>query len=136
MTLGRLAIAYGSSLIVFLLLDTGWITMVVLPMYKSELSSIMLDRPSLPSAIAFYLLYMVGLVYFAIAPGLRQESWTIALLNGALYGFFAYVTYSLTNLSVLRGWTNAIAASDIGWGVVVSGVTAVAATLITRWTVS
>jgi uncharacterized membrane protein len=133
MTLGRVAIAYAASLVAFLVLDIGWITLVVSPMYKSELGTIVLDKPSVAPAVAFYLLYLAGLVFFAVVPALRGPSLTVALVNGALYGFFAYITYSLTNLSVLRGWTGMVAASDIAWGVVVSATAAVASYTVTRW---
>jgi uncharacterized membrane protein len=133
LTPARIGIAYIASLVVFLALDTTWITLVVSPMYKSQLGSIVLDKPSLPPAVVFYLLYMAGLVFFGVLPGLRNQSWTIASLYGGLYGFFAYVTYALTNLAVLKGWTGLVATSDIGWGVVVSGATAAASYAITRW---
>jgi uncharacterized membrane protein len=133
LTPGRLAVGYVCSLVVFLILDTGWITLVVSPLYKSQLGSIVLDKPSLLPAIAFYLLYMAGLVFFAVAPALRGQQWTTALLCGGLYGFFAYITYALTNLAVLRGWTGLVAASDVFWGVVVSGVTALVSYAATRW---
>jgi uncharacterized membrane protein len=133
LTAGRIALGYASSLVVFLILDTGWITLVVSPLYKSQLGSIVLDKPSVLPAIAFYLLYMAGLVFFAVAPALRNESWLTALMYGALYGFFAYITYALTNLAVLRGWTGVVAASDVLWGLAVSAITAAASYAITRW---
>jgi uncharacterized membrane protein len=133
LTPGRIGIAYAASLVVFLLLDTSWITLVVSPLYKSQLGAIVLDKPSLPPAIVFYLLYMAGLVFFGVLPGLRGQSWTTALTFGGLYGFFAYITYAMTNLAVLKGWTGVVASSDIGWGTVVSAVTAAAAYGITRW---
>jgi uncharacterized membrane protein len=133
LTPARIGIAYVASLVVFLILDTTWITLVVSPMYKSQLGAIVLDKPSLPPAIVFYLLYMAGLVFFGVLPALRAQSWTTGLLYGGLYGFFAYVTYAMTNLAILKGWTGMVAGSDIGWGVVVSAVTAAVSYAITRW---
>jgi uncharacterized membrane protein len=133
LTPGRIGIAYAASLVVFLLLDTTWITLVVSPLYKSQLGAIVLDKPSLPPAIVFYLLYMAGLVFFGVLPALREQSWLTGLVFGGLYGFFAYITYAMTNLAILKGWTGLVASSDVGWGTVVSAITAAAAYAITRW---
>jgi uncharacterized membrane protein len=76
---------------------------------------------NLPAAVAFYLIYAAGLLYFAVlgASGVRQ-----AAVRGALFGFFAYATYDLTNLATLRDWPLWLAAMDMAWGAVLSGTTA------------
>jgi uncharacterized membrane protein len=56
---------------------------------------------NLAPAVVFYLLYPIGLVIFAISPALKTGSWTTALLYGALFGFFTYATYDLTNHATL-----------------------------------
>jgi uncharacterized membrane protein len=50
----------------------------------------------------------------------ETASWRSALLYGALFGFFAYVTYDLTNLATLRGWSVTVAVLDIAWGMTVT----------------
>jgi uncharacterized membrane protein len=45
---------------------------------------------------------------------------------GALFGFFAYATYDLTNLATLRGWPVGLSLLDIAWGSVVSAASAAA----------
>ena len=43
-------------------------------------------------------MYPVGLVIFAVLPGVDAGSVTRAAMLGALFGLFAYATYDLTNL--------------------------------------
>ena len=53
----------------------------------------------------------------------------------ALFGFLAYVTYELTNLATLKGWSAQIAMMDIAWGAALSGVAGAAGYWAVRtWT--
>ena len=54
-------------------------------------------------------------MYFAVRPGLAAESLRTAALNGALFGFFAYATYDLTNQATVRNWTT-LSLVDMAWG--------------------
>ena len=72
------------------------------------------------SAISFYLLFTVGLIIFVITPALEKHSWVNALIFGALFGFFAYANYDLTNLATLKNWPALISIVDIIWGTVLS----------------
>jgi len=38
------------------------------------------------------------------------------MVLGALFGFFAYATYDLTNLATLKDWPLIISLIDIAWG--------------------
>jgi uncharacterized membrane protein len=69
---------------------------------------------------------------FAVLPALDAGSWGKALLQGALFGFFAYATYDLTNLATLKGWSPGIAMLDLAWGTVVTGLSATAGYLVTK----
>ena len=55
-----------------------------------------------------------------------------ALVLGAMFGFFAYATYDLTNLATLKGWSVGIALLDLAWGAIVTGVSAWAGALAAR----
>ena len=59
-------------------------------------------------------------------PALAEGSLGSAVLHGALFGFFCYATYDLTNLATLKGWTLPMALVDIGWGTVVTAIAAAA----------
>ena len=61
---------------------------------------------------------------FAIKPALDAQSSTRALVYGALFGFFTYATYDLTNLATIRDWPLAITVVDLSWGVVLCGTVA------------
>ncbi len=48
-----------------------------------------------------------------------------ALWRGALFGFVAYATYDLTNLSTLANWPVNITIIDMIWGTVLNSVVSV-----------
>lgn len=47
-------------------------------------------------------------------------------MAGAMFGFFAYATYDLTNLATLKDWPVGVSLLDVAWGSLVSGVSATA----------
>ena len=55
-------------------------------------------------------------VIFAVAPQSGGADWGRTLTSAALFGFFAYATYDLTNLATLRNWPASLAAIDIASG--------------------
>ncbi len=73
---------------------------------------------------------MIGLVYFAVSVGMATGSWSAAALNGALFGFFAYLTYNATNLSTLKGYSAAVAVVDTTWGTALGAIVAGATVMI------
>ena len=60
-------------------------------------------------------------------PALKSESLGEAALSGALFGFFTYMTYDLTNQATLRNWTSQLTLIDIGWGTLLGAISATAA---------
>ena len=130
--MSRIAIAYAATAVVFCLLDLIWLGFVAKGYYQSQVGSLLLDKPNLAVAAAFYALYIVGVLIFAVVPALDAGQWARALLYGALFGFFAYATYDLTNLATLKGWSPGVALLDLVWGAVVTGASATAGYFITR----
>jgi len=128
----RLAIAYVATAVVFCGLDFLWLGFIAKGYYQSQVGPLLLDRPNLPVAVAFYALYVAGVLIFAVVPGLETGSPMRALASGALFGFFAYATYDLTNLATLKGWSVGVTLLDLGWGVIVTGVSASAGALAAR----
>ena len=124
---------YGITLLVMLPFDVVWLSTAGPTLYKQQIGPLLLDKPALGPAAAFYLLYAAGVVYFAVAPALRDGGWTTALLSGAFLGFMAYATYDLSNLATLRGYTATIALIDLAWGTVLTGVSATLAFAIARY---
>ena len=85
----------------------------------------------MPAAVAFYVVYVLGVVIFAVQPGLESGNWHGALVRGSLFGFFAYATYDLTNLATLKIWSLKVSLIDIAWGAFVTGTSAGLSALIT-----
>ncbi len=124
--------AYIATAVVFFLLDYVWLTRLAGPFYRSQIGSMMLDQPRLGVAALFYILYVAGIVVFAVVPALRAESLATTLLLGALLGCIAYGTYDITNYATLRGWPVAVLLVDIAWGTALTAVSAGAGYLLTR----
>ena len=128
----RFATAYAATFIVFCGLDFLWLGFVAKGYYQSQVGTLLLEKPNLPVAALFYILYIVGVLIFAVLPALEAGQWSRALFYGALFGFFAYATYDLTNLATLKGWSPGLALLDLAWGAVVTGISATAGYVVTR----
>jgi uncharacterized membrane protein len=109
---------YMVTLATFVAIDLTWLGIMAPRFYKPILGDIGLASVNLPPAIAFYLLYPLGLMIFAVEPALKAGTAGTALLYGALFGFFTYATYDLTNQATLRNWTSSLSVVDIAWGTV------------------
>ena len=118
--------AFIFTTVVFLALDFVWLGFVAKDFYRTQLGPLMLEKPLLGVAVVFYLLYVIGIVYFAVIPALETNSWVRAMTSGALLGLIAYSTYDLTNLATLRGWSVKLSIVDLSWGSFVTSVAAIA----------
>ncbi len=125
-------VPYVASLILFVGIDLIWLGFIAKDTYRAEMGSLITDNFNGWAAGAFYLLYPVGMVLFAVAPSLETGTWKDALLWGGLFGFFAYATYDLSNLAVLRGWPVRLTFIDLAWGTCLTGVAAALAHVATR----
>lgn len=105
---------------VFFAIDLLWLGVVARGFYAKHLGELLKSAPNWTAAIIFYLLFLVGLVIFVIAPALEKNSFSHALVYGAMFGFFTYMTYDLTNLATLKNWPMQIVLVDIIWGTVLS----------------
>jgi uncharacterized membrane protein len=123
-------IAYAVTLIALTVLDFAWLSLMMGPLYQRTLGSILSDSVNYPAAIAFYLIYAAGTVFFVVRPALESGSWVEALLRGAALGFFAYATYDLTSYATLKHWSLRISLLDMSWGAVLTAVAAAAATAV------
>lgn len=120
----RYIAAYVFTAVAFLAIDLVWLTRIARTFYYDRLGDILLQNPKLGAAAAFYALYVVGIVIFAVAPALRDGAATTALVYGALFGFFAYATYDMTNYATVRDWSLTVSLVDTLWGTVLTGVAA------------
>jgi len=126
-------LAYVIALVLFLIVDAIWLTTMGASLYRATLGDILAPAVRLGPAIAFYLLFPIGIVVFAVAPGLRSGSAAEAVLYGALLGLITYATYDLTNFATLRNWSLKITVIDLAYGAVVVGLIAGLTTLIVQW---
>ena len=115
---------YGGTAGVMLVLDILWLGFIAKAWYQQGIGHLMASQPNLAIGALFYLLFPVGLVIFAVLPTGDDPSWTKAALMGALFGFFAYATYDITNLATLRDWPLKLSIMDVVWGSLVSGLAA------------
>ncbi|NLC30812.1 MAG: DUF2177 family protein [Candidatus Moranbacteria bacterium] len=115
---------------IFFLIDLTWLGLIAKNIYQKYMGHLMRPTPNWTAAVIFYLLFIVGLVIFAIYPAIRNNSWSYALLYGAMFGFFTYMTFDLTSLAVIKDWRWQIVIIDIIWGIVLSSSVSVLAYLI------
>lgn len=130
--MGRYAFAYLATGIAFALIDSVWLRTMSERLYKVEIGELLADRFRLGPAIAFYLLYILGMMIFAVGPALQNGNWKSALCYGAAFGFFAYMTYDLTNHATLRVWSLKVTILDMIWGTVLTGLAAAAGAAVTN----
>ncbi len=107
---------YIIALLIFVAIDAIWLGLVAPKFYKSQIGHLMSDEPNFVAAIIFYLIFIVGVVYFVVNPGVEAQSLTKVLVAGALFGFITYATYDLTNLATLRDWPIKVTIVDLIWG--------------------
>ena len=124
-------IAYVSAAIIFGVLDAIWLSWAGPNFYRPVIGEIMADDFRAAPALVFYVLYLFGMMWFAVKPGLESANWATALLNGVLLGALCYATYDLTSQAVMKVWATKISVIDIMWGAFATGVSAAAATFIT-----
>jgi uncharacterized membrane protein len=117
---------YAIALPVFFAIDMVWLVLVAKNFYKKQIGFLMKPDINWTAAILFYLLFIVGLVFFVIAPALEKGSWTHALIFGALFGLITYATYDLTNFATLKDWPILVTLVDLAWGTILGASVSVA----------
>lgn len=117
-------VAYVVTAIAFLAIDSVWLTNMANVFYRPAMGDMLAPSFRLAPAIVFYVIFVFGLVFFAVRPGLLAGNGAVTLLNGALLGFVAYATYDLTNQATLKNWSWTLTIADLIWGTVLSAVSA------------
>jgi uncharacterized membrane protein len=115
-------IAYIVAAVSFGVLDSFWLRWAAPNLYRPVIGEIMADQFRLGAAAAFYVIYIAGMVWFAIKPGLVSGQVSTAVLNGALLGALCYATFDLTNQAVMKVWSTQISVMDIAWGAFATAV--------------
>mgnify|MGYP006292010683 FL=1 len=111
---------YGVALSVFLVVDLIWIGFIARTFYQDQLGFILASSPNWTAAIIFYLMFVAGLLFFVVMPGLKKKGMKDSLFRAAVFGILTYGTYDLTNLALIEGWPVLVTAVDIIWGMILS----------------
>lgn len=119
---------YLASGLVMLVIDSAWLTLMAEPLYRARIGHLMReDGFLLAPAIAFYLLYLLGILLLAQRPA---ERWQGAAWRGMVFGLCAYGTYDLTNQATLRDWPTIVTLIDLAWGTILTSTVAAAGFLL------
>ncbi|MBS1594187.1 MAG: DUF2177 family protein [Bacteroidetes bacterium] len=113
----KLLWVYLIATAIFFAIDMVWIGFVARSFYKEKLGYLLAEQPRWAAAIIFYLIYIGGILFFAVVPALREQVWTTALVNGAVLGLLCYATYDLTNLATIARFPVVVVIVDILWGI-------------------
>lgn len=124
MPLTRFLLVYAITLPVFLAIDVVWLGVVARRFYGQHIGHLLAAQVNWGAAILFYLVFIAGIVFFAVRPALESSSAIRALTYGALFGFFTYATYDLTNQATMRDWPWIVTVVDLAWGSVLSATVA------------
>lgn len=127
----KLIIAYFATMVIFFAIDFIWLGTVAKSFYQGQIGPLLLDHFRVGVAVGFYVVYLAGVIFFAVNPALKAQSVSTALLYGALFGFFCYATYDFTNLATLKGYTVTVALVDLVWGTILTGTSAALGTWLT-----
>jgi uncharacterized membrane protein len=118
---------------VFFILDILWLGVIAKGFYRRQLGFILSPQVNWAAAVVFYLMYIAGILFFAVRPAVSNNSWGQAAFLGALFGLFTYATYDLTNLATIKDWPLVIVVVDILWGMCLGTLVASLSYVISRW---
>lgn len=111
---------YFLALTVFFAIDMVWLGVVAKNFYAQQIGFLMKTQINWIAALLFYLLFIVGVVVFVVAPALAQNNLWSAVWMGALFGLITYATYDLTNLATIKDWPILVTIVDLLWGTFLS----------------
>lgn len=124
---------YLLTIPVFFAIDLLWLGIIAKDLYQKNLAHLLSPTVNWPAAFCFYFIYIAGILLFAVRPALTDQSLVKAAVWGALFGFFTYATYDLTNLATLKDWPVKVVVVDIVWGTLLCTLVASASYLLGRW---
>ena len=135
----KLLLAYVVAALAFGLLDAIWLRNSAPALYRPAIGELLADKFRLAPAVAFYVIYIAALTYFAVVPGILSNGAIgttsfagvpLSILHGALVGLVCYATYDLTNQATMKVWPVQVTLIDMAWGTVASGFAAGLSTFV------
>jgi uncharacterized membrane protein len=124
---------YALTVPIFFIIDIIWLGVIAKGFYQRHLGFILSPDVNWMAAVIFYLMYIVGIIFFAVRPAVNGNSWGQAAVLGGLYGFFTYATYDFTNLATIKNWPIPIVIVDIVWGVCLCMLVATISYAMAKW---
>ena len=132
MTVSYFLKLYALTVPVFFAIDILWLGVIARGFYRRQLGFILSPDVNWAAAVTFYLVYIAGIIFFAVRPSLAGGSLGEAVLLGGLFGFFTYATYDLTNMATIKDWPLKIVVIDILWGTALCALVAGLSLLIAK----
>jgi uncharacterized membrane protein len=128
------ALGYVVAAVVFTLVDLVWLTVIADDLYADQLGDLLADPVRPGAAVAFYALFIAGIVHFVVLPALARDSLRWAVGSGAFFGLVTYATWDLTSLAVIEGFPASIVPIDLAWGAFIAAtVSAVTTAVLLRY---
>ena len=128
----QIAFAALAAAVVMFPLDFLWLR-TMRPFYESQMGSIMLAEPRIAAAVLFYLVYAIGVAFFAIIPNLGTGTIWSAAGYGAALGLIAYGTYDATNYATLKDFPLSVMIVDWTWGTALTAFVSAAGWRVMTW---
>jgi uncharacterized membrane protein len=116
-------ITYVRTFAIFLACDYLWLTKISPSFYQEHIGHLMAETPNLTAALAFYLIFIAGITYFAVLPMTRDYKISRAFSHGAFFGLVTYATFDLTSQAVFKDWPTIVTIADLAWGSILTGTT-------------
>ncbi len=128
----KIIYTFAAMIATFLALDLLWLGVIAKKIYSDQIGFLMRQSTNWPAATLFYIFFIIGVIIFCVLPAVEKDSLNHAILYGALFGFFTYMTYELTNYAVIKDWPLAIVPIDIVWGVILTSIVSTVGFLIAK----
>jgi len=124
---------YLATLVAFFAIDMVWLGLISRTFYKKYLGYLMAPSVNWTAALIFYLLFIVGVLFFVVIPGLEKQSLKAIVIRAILFGLITYATYDLTNLATVKDWPLIITVVDLIWGMVLTTLVSIAGFFAGKW---
>jgi uncharacterized membrane protein len=124
---------YAMAVPVFFVVDMIWLGLVAKGFYQKQLGHLLSEKVNWVAAAGFYLVFIAGILLFAVHPALEKNSAGKAALFGALFGLMTYATYDMTNLATMKEWPIVVAVVDILWGMFLCTVVSLSCFWFAKW---
>jgi uncharacterized membrane protein len=132
MPIFKLIYTFAAMAVAFMAVDLLWLGLIAKKIYQNQIGHLMKTSPNWTAALIFYALFIIGTMIFCVIPAAEKNSLNHALLYGALFGFFTYMTYEITNYAVLKTWPLGIVPIDIIWGIALTSIISIVGFLVIK----